>query len=289
VTTPGADAATPFPDDATRLPSTNLPSTSLPTANLPTANLPDDAAAQTGPLALVGSGEYLPVLEPLERALLAGRAPRYVQLATAAAPEGPESLDRWHTLGAQAARRLGVEQVVVPVVDRDSADDPANAAMVEGAGLIYLSGGNPSFLAETLRGTAVWTAIIAAWRTGSALAGCSAGAMAMSASLPDIRRPWRPALDGLALVPTVEVLPHFDKFASWMPDLVLKRVSGAPAGVTVVGIDEDTALVGGLTPHGWSAVPAGRGTTWQVVGRQSVWLLTETGRQEVSTGTTTTL
>ena len=261
---PGADAATPQPDDG--------------------ANL-----AHTGPLALVGSGEYLPVLEPLERALLGGRPPRYVQLATAAAPEGLESLARWHDLGAEAARRLGVEQVVVPVVDRDSAEDPANAAMVEGAGLIYLSGGNPSFLAETLRGTAVWAAIVAAWRTGSALAGCSAGAMAMSASLPDIRRPWRPALDGLGLVPTAEVLPHFDKFASWMPDLVLKRVSGAPAGVTVVGIDEDTALVGGLDPHAWSAVPAGRGSTWQVLGRQSVWLLTESGRHEVPTGTTTTL
>ena len=51
---------------------------------------PHDALVRStaGPLALVGSGEYLPVLEPLERALLEGRPPRYVQLATAAAPEG---------------------------------------------------------------------------------------------------------------------------------------------------------------------------------------------------------
>ena len=65
-----------------------------------------------GPVALVGSGEYLPIMEPIERDLLAGRPPRMAQLATAAAPEGAASLRYWHDLGADAARRLGVEQVV---------------------------------------------------------------------------------------------------------------------------------------------------------------------------------
>ena len=58
-----------------------------------------------GPVALVGSGEYLPVLEDVERLLLAGRPPRFVQLATAAAPEGPASLARWHALGRASAER----------------------------------------------------------------------------------------------------------------------------------------------------------------------------------------
>ena len=115
--------------------------------------------AGIGPVALVGSGEYLPVMEPLERALMAGRPPRFVQLATAAAPEGVESLAYWHELGRESAERLGVQQVVVPVVDRVSADDVELAALVAGAGLVYLSGGNPPFLARTLRGTRVWAAI----------------------------------------------------------------------------------------------------------------------------------
>src|ERR1700710_1118884 len=114
---------------------------------------------RAGPIALVGSGEYLPVMEPVERRLLEGRPPRYVQLATAAAPEGPQSRGRWPALGRTAAERLGVTQVVIPVVDRISADDPELAGLVEGAGLIYLSGGNPPFLAATLRGTRVWAAI----------------------------------------------------------------------------------------------------------------------------------
>jgi hypothetical protein len=122
--------------------------------------------------------------------------------------------------------------------------------------------------------------------------------MALSASLPDVRKPWRPALDGLALVPMVEVLPHFDRFTSWMPDLVIKRVAGAPAGVSVVGIDEDTALVGGITADGvagWDGTQgradaaAGAGTTWHVMGRQSAWLLGPDGRREIPPGSTVTL
>jgi cyanophycinase-like exopeptidase len=224
-----------------------------------------------GPVALVGSGEYLPVLEPLERALLHGRPPRFVQLATAAAPEGPASLARWHELGRASAERLGVEQVVVPVVDRISADDAGLAALVEGAGLVYLSGGSPPFLAATLRGTAVWRAIETAWQGGAALAGCSAGAMALTDHVPDLRHPLRPAAPGLAVVPHLRVLPHFDRFAGRLPDVLLTRVVDTPPGVTVVGIDEDTALVGGPTE-------------WDVVGRQSVWVLTGEGRTEHPAG-----
>jgi len=62
-----------------------------------------------GRIALVGSGEYLPVMHEVEEWLLDSRPPKYVQLATAAATEGAAVMDRWHALGAQAAERLGVE------------------------------------------------------------------------------------------------------------------------------------------------------------------------------------
>ncbi len=236
----------------------------------------DDAVRrQPGPVALVGSGEYLPRMESVERRLIEGRPPVFVQLATAAAPEGPGSLGRWHELGRKSAERLGVTQVVVPVVDRVSADDPALAGLVAAAGLIYLSGGNPPFLAKTLRGTAVWAAIETAWRGGAALAGCSAGAMALTAQVPDIRHPLRDAEVGLGAVPQLSVLPHFDRFAGRLPDLILTKLSHPPAGITSVGIDEDTALV-----NGWREDPA----EWEVMGRQSVWVLTPDGRQEHPAG-----
>jgi cyanophycinase len=56
-----------------------------------------------GPLALAGSGEYLPVTSAFERLLLAGRPPRYVPIPAAAAPEGEEGLRRWLDLGAALA------------------------------------------------------------------------------------------------------------------------------------------------------------------------------------------
>ena len=100
-----------------------------------------EATAHPGPLALVGSGEYLPVMAGVEGALIDGRPRRYVQIPTAAAPEGDQRLRYWLGLGAAQAERLGVEQVPVVVRDRDEAEAEDLAALVHGAGLVYLSGG----------------------------------------------------------------------------------------------------------------------------------------------------
>ncbi len=219
----------------------------------------------TGPVALVGSGEYLEVMTAVEGSLLEGRPPRYVQLPTAAAPEGPASLDRWLRLGREQAERLGVEQVPVLVRDRAEADSAELAALVEGAGLIYLSGGNPPYLAQTLRGTRVWAAVHEAWQGGAALAGCSAGAMALTSWVPDIRGGGRPAEPGLGVVTTLRVIPHFDRFVAWLPDLPARYLDDLPDGVSVVGIDEDTAILSD-------------GDGWTVRGRQAAWVLTAQGR-----------
>ena len=229
-----------------------------------------------GPLALVGSGEYLEVMAGVEGALLAGRPPRYVQLPTAAAPEGEASLARWVALGRAQAERLGVEAVPLVVRDRAEADDPDLAAQVAGAGLVYLSGGSPPYVAATLRGTLVWQAIVAAWQDGAALAGCSAGAMALTSWVPDLRRPGRAADPGLGVLTELRVIPHFDRLLGWMPDLVSRYLLRAPEGTAVVGVDEDTAVV-------WDADTTGS-DGWTVHGRQSAWLLTRDGRQEFGAG-----
>ena len=137
------------------------------------------------------------------------------------------------------------------------------AALIHGAGLIYLSGGNPQFLARTLRGTRVWAAIEAAWRSGAALAGCSAGAIALTDWVPAVRAPAREPEPGLGVLPWLRVLPHFDRMRSWAPELAARAAAGAPPGTTAIGIDEDTAIVD-LT---------GGGRSWQVHGRQQAWVL----------------
>jgi cyanophycinase-like exopeptidase len=217
-----------------------------------------------GRLALVGSGEYLPSMQDIEERLLDGRPPRYVQLATAAAPEGQRVLDRWHQLGAEAATRLGAEQVVVDVRTRTDADDPMHADAIRGAGLIYLSGGNPVHLARTLRDTAVWRAIVEEWRAGASLAGCSAGAMVMGGYVPDIRHPKAGGTDGLGVVPELRVLPHFDRFSRMIPDFVMRPLITANA--LVVGIDEETALMSDGPSDGglWEFRSRGRGSAWTI-------------------------
>jgi cyanophycinase-like exopeptidase len=210
-------------------------------------------------------------MAPLERHLLEGRAPRYVQLATAAVPDGPDVVARWHRLGREQASRLGVEAVIVPVTDHASANDPDLAAMIDGAGLIYLSGGNPTYLAETLRDSLVWSAIERSWREGAALAGCSAGAMALTSWVPSIRHPLGGGTVGLGLFTHLRVIPHFDAFAARMPDVLTRFLLPDDDSTMLLGIDEETALVGGLEE-------------WTVWGRQSVWHLRGGARDEVKSG-----
>ena len=180
-------------------------------------------------------------------------------------------LAKWTRLGAEQAERLGVEAVPLVVHDRAEADDPAIAQQVRGAGLIYMSGGNPAHLSGALRGSALWAEVLAAWRGGAALAGCSAGAMAMTGWVPHVRALHRPVDPGLGLLPHLRVIPHFDKMLGWAPDLLTRVLLHAPEGVIVLGIDEDTALVGG--PHEWT-----------VMGRQSVWTLGHGSRVEHPAG-----
>jgi cyanophycinase-like exopeptidase len=198
-----------------------------------------------------------------------------VQIPTAASAEGERRLAYWVELGKAQAVRLGVEAVPLVVRTRQDAEDPAVVAQVAGAGLIYLSGGSPTLLARVLRDTPLWSAIEAEWRGGAALAGCSAGAMAMAAHVPELRHPRRPGEVGLGLLPHIRVLPHFDRMLGWMPD-VLTRPFFRDNGVHVVGIDEDTAIVGG--PE-----------VFTVQGRQSAWLLGDGKRRQFRPGDQLTL
>lgn len=223
-----------------------------------------EAGSTSGPVALVGSGEFLPAMEAVDASLLAGRAPRAVFLPTASAPEGPDRVDYWLRLGTEHYGRLGVEPVPLAVLDRRDADDPGHAAAVAGAGLVYLSGGNPGYLADTLRGTAVLAAVLDAWRAGAALAGCSAGACALTAVAGDTRTgATRP---GLAVVPELVVIPHFDRIEGWRPGIVDTSLAALAPGQILVGIDEETALI------------TGEGG-WRVDGRRKVWIVEGDGRR----------
>ena len=197
-----------------------------------------------GLLGLVGSGEYLPVLQEFEKSLLeAGPSRKYVQIPTAAGRESSDRLDFWRKRGEEQARRIGGEQIFLPIYNRADAMREDLAALIDGAGLIYFSGGDPHYLAESLIDTPVYDAIFRNWQAGSSLAGCSAGAMAMGPDIPHFRKMKEVGEKGFAVVPHIRVIPHYNKFFKWIPDSAAQLFLKAPEGVNLLGIDEDTAIV----------------------------------------------
>lgn len=214
-----------------------------------------------GPLALAGSGEFLPAMADLDALMLAGRPQRVAVIPTAAALEGDAILRRWFDLAHSHYDALGATVVEVDVRDRAAAQDPAAAELLEGVGLIYLSGGSPGFLAQTLRDTVLARAIATSWRGGAGLAGCSAGAMALGHTALSVRGPAQP---GLGLAGSLAVIPHFDR-AGFAQRLAGKLSDLRDAPAHVVGIAEETAAV--WLPHR---------AEWVVHGRAAVWVLNAT-------------
>ncbi|NQW55889.1 MAG: Type 1 glutamine amidotransferase-like domain-containing protein [Chloroflexi bacterium] len=225
-----------------------------------------------GAIALVGSGEYLPAMATLEQDLIddavrRGKPRHFMQLATAAGQEGERSLTYWRELGAAQGERIGVPTSFLPVFTREHANDPLLAARVAEAGLLYLSGGSPGHLAETLVGSLVGDAIMAHVRSGGALAGCSAGAMVLGTTVPTFRFGSRAPVAGFDLLPGLQVIPHFNR-------LFELAIKGAPDSTRhLLGIENLTALVR------WSAA-----TEWRVAGHGAVHLLRGGPRRQLVAG-----
>ncbi|KGA21447.1 hypothetical protein GM51_1905 [freshwater metagenome] len=220
-----------------------------------------------GSLALVGSGEYLPAMAEFEKSLIKdgeanGQRPRYIQIPTAAGQESFERIEFWKELGATQAERLDAEQVFLPIYSREDAFNPEFVEKIAGSALVYMSGGDPHHLSQTLIDTPVWQAILKNWDAGGSLAGCSAGAMVMSSHIPNFRFTKKPPTQGLEIIDGIRVIPHFNKFFKWIPDSAAKVLLHAPDGTILLGIDELTALV------------QRTGTTsWKVWGEQLVHII----------------
>jgi cyanophycinase-like exopeptidase len=196
-----------------------------------------------GRVALVGSGEYLPVMADFERELLsAGGSENYVQIPTAAGQENSGRLDYWRELGAAQAERIGAKQIFLPIFAREDAMRQDLADQINGAGLIYLSGGDPHYLAATLHGTPVLEAIISNWGSGTSIAGCSAGAMALGPDIPHFRKMKENGELGFGLVPNIRTIPHYNKFFRWIPEIAAQKFIQALEDICIVGIDENTAI-----------------------------------------------
>jgi cyanophycinase len=226
------------------------------------------AAAATndpkGSLVIIGGGLRVNNAEVWEKivALAGGRGARIAVLPTAAQTPAKEA-----QLTVDALNRYGAKAFVVPVAPmlagtdaRKAADDPALAAAIRKAGGAFFTGGDQARITASLRrpdgsNTAVLDALWALYRRGGVIAGTSAGAAIMSATmfsdpplevLPVLKNG---VVDGKDVAPglgfvggDVFIDQHFlarGRFGRMLPAMLAK-------GYTLgLGIDENTAAVVG--------------------------------------------
>jgi len=212
-----------------------------------------------GSLALVGSGEYLPAMAPLEKLLVDdgvknGKEARYLQIPTAAGRESSDRLEYWRELGLRQAKSIGVEATYLPIFTREDAFNQKYVDAVANSALMYMSGGDPHHLAQVLIDTPLWDAMYENWKTGASLAGCSAGAMVLSAHIPNFRLLKKTPTAGLNLLPEIRVIPHFNKFFKWIPESAAKVLMHVPDNSILIGVDELTAIVNRSGDAEWVVV-----------------------------------
>ena len=183
-------------------------------------------------------------------------------LPTASYPDGEDVFQRWAAMGVAHFASLGAEVEPVLVRNRGDAADPAACQAIGEADLVYLSGGKPAHALDALAGSMVGRALLDANARGAVLAGCSAGAMALAGHsfsfrirlLPWLLR-WRP---GLGFVPGASVVPHYD---AWPEPLSALIALQSPRGSVVLGLDEDTGIVG--SDGSWQVRGKSRVTVWR--------------------------
>jgi cyanophycinase-like exopeptidase len=218
----------------------------------------------SGPVALVGAGEFRASMADFDLGLLAAtgrRRPRVVILPTAVFPAGEDAFQRASAMGREHFRGLGAEVEAVDVRDRAGADDPANAQAVGEADVVYVCNGHSTYLSDSLRGTAVWTAAQDANGRGSILAGCGAGAVALGERQLDVgvRLGWpvRWAV-GLGGAGGLAVLVEYDARPETVMALLAMR---APRGMPVMGLDREAAVIG--RDGSWEVHGRARVTVWR--------------------------
>jgi cyanophycinase len=220
---------------------------------------------------LLGAGEFLPWSAEAERHVLGltRRAGPVAILPTASAPEGDAVFDRWGRMGLDHYAQLGLDARIVRLKTREDASDSAMIAAIDGASMVFFSGGNPAYLARTIDGTPFLDALTQALADGMVFAGCSAGAMVAGARVGTTAAPgFRSA--GLGLVAHARFGVHWNRVPG-LPGLKRFMTAGSERADAFIGIDEMTAI-------------AGDGVRWRVFGTGRVEVRRPDGRSFHSAG-----
>jgi cyanophycinase len=216
-------------------------------------------------MALLGAGEFDPWSEPVDRwAIQGGGDGRIVIVPTASAPEGDDTFASWARKGLEHFGELGIPAEVLPMKTREDAELEEVARQVVDASAVYFSGGNPYYLAETIRGTRFWRSLLEQLDRGTTYIGCSAGVAALTeitydTAAGDLKsgEVWKP---GLGFVRGMLFAPHWNTVDRWFPGATEYIASSVAPGDVLVAQDEDTAMLGD-------------GSEWSVVGDAGIHLL----------------
>ncbi len=215
--------------------------------------------------AFLGSGEFDPWSEPVERWMLArSRNPGGPVLVcpTAAAHEGDETYDGWANKGLEHYRDLGIPAEVLPLKTRHDASREDVIARLGDASAIFFSGGNPARLTQVMLGTPFWEALQAAIGDGLPYAGCSAGVACLTevtfdSDSQDLDSVWAP---GINYVHNTLFAPHWDIVDTWIPGATEFIAGSVKPGQTFIALDEETAMLGD-------------GRSWRVMGTAKIHVL----------------
>jgi len=161
------------------------------------------------------------------------------------------------------------------IIDRTSAEDAQWESLLEEADLVYFSGGDPGYLHQTMNGSRAWRAAQRAWERGAIYGGCSAGAMILGKRMPSFRLAG--TQEGFGIMPATFIIPHFDAIPGIWKPLVFALQKQLKKGERMIGVDENTALVGRL------------GSEWTVMGQGKVHVFTREGNMTFTNHQTLTL
>lgn len=211
------------------------------------------ARRATGTLALVGGGEWSEGARDFDADLLArSGASDVLVLPTAAAFEHPERV------GPRAEsyfEQLGATVRTLEVLHRSEAEDDAVAKVVRSASFVYLADGSPLHLRSVLKESALFDALLAAYRGGAVIAASGAGATLLCDPMVDPRGGAYTV--GLGVVKNLAVFPYHGTAADHLRE---RSIDLLPRTAVLAGIDEATALV--KAADGWSVAGAGSVTLY---------------------------
>ena len=218
----------------------------------------------SGTFALVGGGELNDGCRGFDADLAAaaasGARSEVLVLPTAAAFE---HADRVGERAVAYYDSLGVTARVLPVLHRREAEDAEVAREVRAASFVYLTDGSPLHLRSVLKDSALFEALLAMYHGGGVLAASGAGATVLCDPMVDPRGGAYTV--GLGVVRNLAVFPYHGTAAD---HLRARSIDLLPSSATLVGVDEQTALV--LAPDGtWTARGAGDVTVYRASGAQS--------------------